>query len=60
LGAGAAVGAGDATGAGEALVPGVGVGVWALETITQEMAIVDITNPGIDNRILFIMDFSSE
>ena len=60
LGAGAAVGAGEATGSGEALAAGVGVGVCALETSTPEMAIADITNPRIDSRILFIMDFLSD
>ena len=58
LGAGAAVGAGDAEGSGEALAPGVGVDVCALETTTPGMAIADITNPRIDSRILFVMDFS--
>ena len=57
LGDGAAVGAGDGAGAGEALAPGVGVGVCALETITPGMAIADITNPRMDSRILFVMDF---
>jgi hypothetical protein len=57
LGDGAAVGAGDGAGAGEPLALGVGVAVCALETITPGMAIADITNPRMDRRILFVMDF---
>ena len=60
LGDGAAVGAGDGAGSGEALASGVGVGVCALETITPGMANADITNPRMDSRILFIMDFLSD